>query len=183
MMIKACSTFVLIQKNQILSDSDFTNALKNKHHVSKSRQRRCFLCHTWPLPCKSGKTTGTHLDARLTHPQSPLLHQAECPFLQQGHYVLPDFTRKRLRCRRRKGPHPALSKGEGLKWLCSKVLSFGEDLGEAYCCTQPFVTFLNSGIGIVGSYCPCQSTTPSVDDCAAGEFFFGYFLFAEKRTA
>jgi hypothetical protein len=28
-------------------------------------------------------------------------------------------------------PHPALSKGEGSKTLLFKVLSFGEDLGEA----------------------------------------------------
>jgi hypothetical protein len=28
-------------------------------------------------------------------------------------------------------PHPALSKGEGLKRYIFKVLSFGEDLGEA----------------------------------------------------
>ncbi len=28
-------------------------------------------------------------------------------------------------------PHPALSNGEGFKKIAAKILSFGEDLGEA----------------------------------------------------
>ncbi len=106
------------------------------------------LCRTWPLPRKSGKTTGCNLFAGLTC-SFTTLHAKSCDALPAllATIVLPDFARsfpagkKRYYARKHKTVNPEIKSAQRHDRKAGRVYGLWV---EAFFCLDLLVTFGSS---------------------------------------
>ncbi len=69
------------------------NTIKNKQYVNKIKSAERLLCRTWPLPCKSGKTSGCNLLPCFARARPGFCKSYYALATLIGQLVLPDFAR------------------------------------------------------------------------------------------